>query len=160
MGRRRLYPDKDRFPRQCRRWQRRFSPTRPLLLQTQSETEGRWRKVKRQLNPTAWDSLGPFCSSKLYIFPANSCIFFNLIPHVFLCSCLMLAVALELHCCSQPSDALFAALLPEQLVPAVIFKVQVELACAWAVHVVVKLQTLRSPGAPQWVRQQSNTLTG
>lgn len=71
----------------------------------------------------------------------------------------MLAVTPELHCCSQPSDALFAALLPEQLVPAVIFKVNFELSCAWAIHVVVKVQTLRPPGAPKWARQQPNTLT-
>lgn len=73
--------------------------------------------------------------------------------------CLMLAVALVLHCRSQPSDALFTTLLPEQRVPAVIFKVKSQLPSARAIHVIVKLKTLRPPGAPQWARKQPNTVT-
>lgn len=75
-------------------------------------------------------------------------------------SCLMLAVALVLHCGPQPRKALLAIPLPQQHIIATIVEVNAELADARAVHVVVEAKTLRPPGAPDRSRQQADALSG
>lgn len=155
----RVYPDKRRFPTQCHQWQCHSSLMHLLLLQTQSETARRntlsclftVSDVPMWLNTN--NSRRSYIREYIVRFSAvsNACLL--ILPHVFP----SLAWCWLSHWNSTVALSqvmlLFATQLPGQCVHTVIFKVKFELSHAWAIHVVVKLQTLRPPGAPQCARQ-------